>query len=119
MLNLLLNWLLSALAIWIVARVVPGFWVRGATAALIAALVIGFINATLGLFLKVITFPLTLISFGLFWLVINAAMLELATAIVPGFKVQSFAAAFWGAIVLSFVNMLLRWLIKPARKVET
>lgn len=117
--NMLLNWVLSALAIWIVARVVPGFWVRGATAALIAALVIGFINATLGLFLKVITFPLTLVTFGLFWLVINAAMLELATAIVPGFKVQSFGAAFWGAIVLSLVNMLLRWLLKPSRKLDS
>ena len=92
---------------------------RGATAALIAALVIGFINATLGLFLKVITFPLTLVTFGLFWLVINAAMLELATAIVPGFKVQSFGAAFWGAIVLSLVNMLLRWLLKPSRKLDS
>ena len=113
--RLLLNWVLSALAVWIVAHVVPGFWVRGAAAALIAALVIGFINATLGLFLKIITFPLTLITFGLFWFVVNAAMLELASAIVPGFEVRSFAAAFWGAIVLSVVNMLLRWLIEPRR----
>src|SRR5215470_3983113 len=117
--NLLLNWVLSALAIWIVARVVPGFWVRGATAALIAALVIGFINATLGLFLKIITFPLTLITFGLFWLVVNAAMLELASAIVPGFGVRSLGAAFWGAIVLSIVNMLLRWLVGPRRREQS
>jgi putative membrane protein len=113
--RLLLNWVLSALAVWIVAHVVPGFWVRGAAAALIAALVIGFINATLGLFLKIITFPLTLVTFGLFWFVVNAAMLELASAIVPGFEVRSFLAAFWGAIVLSVVNMLLRWLVEPRR----
>src|SRR5207253_11461327 len=93
--------------------VVPGFYLRGAGAALIAALVIGFINATLGLFLKIITFPLTVITFGLFWFVINAAMLELASAIVPGFEVRSFWAAFWGAVVLSLVNMLLRWLVRP------
>lgn len=109
----LLNWVLSALAVWLVARLVPGFHVSGPFAALIAALVIGFINATLGLFLKIITFPLTLVTLGVFWLIINAVMLELASAIVPGFHVDTFAAAFWGAIVLSLVNMLLRWLASP------
>jgi putative membrane protein len=117
--RLLLNWVLSALAVWIVAHVVPGFYLRGAGAALIAALVIGFINATLGLFVKIITFPLSVITFGLFWFVINAAMLELASAIVgEGFQVRSFRAAFWGAIVLSLVNMLLRWLVRPPRSIR-
>ena len=69
----LLNWALSALAVWIVARLVPGFQVSGPLAALIAALVIGFVNATLGVFLKIVTFPLVLLTLGLFWLVINAA----------------------------------------------
>ena len=108
--RLLLNWILSALAVWIVSRLVPGFYLSGAIAALIAALVIGFVNATLGFFLKLITFPLTVLTLGLFWLIINAVMLELASAVVPGFKVQNFAAAFWGAIVLSLVNLVLRWL---------
>jgi putative membrane protein len=106
----ILNWILSALAVWLVARLVPGFHVSGPIAALIAALAIGFINATLGLFLKLVTFPLTVITLGIFWLLINAAMIELASAIVPGFHVDSFGAAFWGAIVLSIVNMLFRWL---------
>jgi putative membrane protein len=106
----LLNWVLSALALWIVARVVPGFHVSGPVAALIAALVIGFVNATLGVFLKVVTFPLTLLTLGLFWIIINAAMIELASAIVHGFHVDTFGAAFRGAIVLSLVNMLFRWL---------
>jgi putative membrane protein len=108
--RLLLNWVLSALAVWIVSRIVPGFVVTGVFAALIAALVIGLVNATLGFFLKIITFPLTVLTLGLFWLVINAIMLELASALVPGFRVQTFAAAFWGAIVLSLVNMVLKWL---------
>jgi putative membrane protein len=108
--KIILNWILSALAVWLVARLVPGFHVSGPLAALIAALVIGFINATLGLFLKIITFPLTLITLGIFWLIINAVMIELASAIVPGFHVDSFGAAFWGAIVLSIVNMLFKWL---------
>lgn len=113
--RMLLQWVLTALAIWIVSRLVPGFSVTGAFSALIAAVVIGFINATLGLFLKIVTFPLTILTFGLFWLIINAIVIKLASAIVPGFHVYGFAAAFWGAIVLSLVNMALKWLIMPER----
>jgi len=115
MLRMLLHWVVSALAVWITSQVVPGFVVNGAAAALIAAIVIGLVNATLGLILKVITLPLTILTLGLFWLVINAIMLELASAFVPGFHIRGFASAFWGAIVLSLVNMLLRWLILPSR----
>ena len=111
----LLNWALSALAVWVVAQLVPGFHVSGPFAALIAALVIGFVNATIGLFLKIITFPLTILTLGIFWLVINAAMIELASAIVKGFRVDSFGAAFIGAIVLSLVNMIFRWLAGTGR----
>jgi putative membrane protein len=114
--RMLLHWLLSALSVWIVSRLVPGFAVSGPMAALIAAVVIGFVNATLGLFLKIVTFPLTIVTLGLFWLVINAVVIKLASAIVPGFHVETFAAAFWGAIVLSLVNMALKWLILPEKK---
>src|SRR5467141_2458212 len=114
--RLLLNWVLSALAVWIVSRIVPNIFVSGPLAALIAALVIGFINATIGALLKILTFPLTLVTLGLFWLVINALMLKLASALLsPGFEVRTFTAAFLGAIVLSLVNMLLKWLVNPPR----
>ncbi len=112
--RMLLNWVLSALAVWIVSRVVPGIYVSGPVAALIAALVIGFINATVGVVLKILTFPLTLVTLGLFWLVINALMLKFASALVPGFQVRGFLAAFLGAIVLSLVNMILKWLVQPS-----
>src|SRR6202050_4020203 len=113
--GMLLNWLLSALAVWIMSRVVPGIYVSGPVAALIAALVIGFINATIGLVLKILTFPLTLVTLGLFWLVINALMLELASALLaPGFQVRGFMAAFIGAIVLSLVNLLLKAIVMPS-----
>jgi putative membrane protein len=112
--KLLLSWVLSALAVWVVAQVVPGVYVSGWKGALVAALVIGFINATIGLVLKVITFPLTMITLGLFWLIINALMLELASALLaPGFQVRGFFAAFVGAIVLSLVNMLLKAVVMP------
>jgi len=114
--RLLLNWILSALAVWIVAHVMPGMHVSGPMAALIAALVIGFINATIGAVLKILTFPLTLLTLGIFWLIINALMLELASALLaPGFEVRGFQAAFFGAILLSLVNMFLKWLVNPPR----
>jgi len=108
--RLLLNWILSGLAVIIVSRIVPGFVVKGFLAALIAALAIGFVNATLGFFLKVITFPLAVVTLGLFWLIVNAIMLKFAAVFVPGFQVLTFGAAFWGAIALSLVNMALKWI---------
>jgi len=113
---MLLNWVLSAVAVWVVSQVVTGVYVSGWKTALIAALVIGFINATIGLLLKVLTFPLTLVTLGIFWLVINALMLELASALLsPGFQVHGFWAAFIGAIVLSLVNMVLKAIVMPRK----
>ena len=108
MLRLLLNWLLSAIVLMLIAHFVPGFHVAGLVPALIAALVIGLLNATLGFFLKIITFPLSIITFGLFLLVINALMLELASAIVPGFHIHGFIPAFIAAILLAIVQLLFR-----------
>jgi putative membrane protein len=107
-LKLIINWVLSASSLIIVAHVVPGFEISGFGAALMASVVIGLVNATIGLFLKVVTFPLTLLTFGIFWFVINAIMLELAAAFVPGFAIIGFLPAFFGAIVLSLVNFALR-----------
>jgi putative membrane protein len=116
--RLLLHWILSAVAVWIVAHIVPGIYVSGLKAALIAALVIGLINATLGLLLKIITFPLTILTLGLFWFVINALMLELAAALVNGFYVRNFIAALIGAVMLSLVSSVLQWLIMPSRRAD-
>jgi putative membrane protein len=114
--RLFLHWLLTALAVGITSIFVPGFYVSGPVAALIAAIAIGLVNATVGLALKVVTFPITIVTFGIFWLILNGIMLELAASFVPGFYIYSFGAAFWGAIVLSLTNMLLKWLILPKRK---
>ena len=107
----IIHWLLSALSLVIVAHVVPGFEVSGFGTALIAAAVIGLVNSTIGLFLKIVTFPLTILTLGLFWLVINALMLELAAWLAPGFDVLGFWSAFFGAIILSLVNLVLRYLV--------
>lgn len=102
--SLLAQWLLSAVALIIVAYVVPGFRVSGIMAALFAALLVGFVNATLGLVLKIVTLPLTVVTLGLFWFIVNALMLLLAAAIAPGFAIDGFGPAFWGGILLSLVN---------------
>jgi putative membrane protein len=115
MLRLLLNWILSALALLVVAHIVPGFYVRDFGSALWAAVVIGLINATIGALLKLITLPLTILTLGLFWLVINALMLWFATWFVSGLKISGFGAAFVGAIVLMLVNMIFRALLPKER----
>jgi len=76
--------------------------------ALIAALVFGFVNSTIGLLLKLVTLPVTLITFGLFLLVINALMLLLASALVPGFEVAGFGPALLAAIQLAVLNTIVR-----------
>jgi putative membrane protein len=109
--RLLLNWLVSAVSLLIVAHIIPGISIEGFFTALLAALVIGLVNATLGLVLKILTLPLTIVTLGLFWWVINALMLWLASVLVHGFVVRGFFAAFFGAIVLALVNMVLRWIL--------
>ena len=106
--GLLFHWAISAASLAIVAYLFPGIELRGVGTALIAPIIIGLINATLGFILKIITFPISILSFGLFLLVINALMLQLASALIPGFYIAGFWSAFFGAIVLSIVSMILR-----------
>jgi putative membrane protein len=116
--RLLIRWLINAVAFLIVAHFVPGFVVHGFVAALIAALIFGLVNSTLGLILKIMTFPLTILSFGLFLIVINAVMLKMAAAVTPGFAVQNWTAALIGAFLLTLITTFLHWLIKDNRHVE-
>jgi len=112
MVRLIAHWVLSALCILVVARFVPGIVVQGFGAALLAAVIIGFVNGTIGLLLKILTFPLIVLTFGVFWFIINALMLKFASLLVPGFYVQGFAAAFWGAIILSLLNIAVRQVLR-------
>jgi putative membrane protein len=114
MVRLLLQWLLSALALLITSRLIPGFEVRSVQAALVAALVIGLLNATVGLLLKIVTFPLSILTLGLFLLVINGLMILVASSVVRGFRVYGMVPAFWGAVVLALLGMLFRAFTKEA-----
>ena len=107
MMQLLIGWLVSSVSLLIVAYIIPGFRVDGFKSALIAALVIGLVNGTIGLLLKILTFPLSIITLGIMWLVVNALMLLLAAKFVSGFQISGFWTAFFGGILLSIVNSIL------------
>lgn len=115
MLRMLLHWILNAVALLVISHVVPGFVVVNLISALIAVIVIGLLNATFGLLLKIITLPLGVLSFGLFFLVINAIMLKFASEFVPGFRVETLGAAFLGALGLAVLHLLFG-LIRPRRR---
>jgi putative membrane protein len=114
MLRLLIHWLLSAAALLLTSQFVAGFHVNGLRAALIASLVIGLLNATVGLILKIITFPISILTFGLFLLVINGLMILAASNLVVGFRVSGFVPAFWGAVILALLGILIRAVTRDA-----
>jgi len=115
MLRMLLHWILNAAALLIVSHYIKGFEVRDFVSALIAVLVIGLFNATFGLLLKIITLPLGILSFGLFFLVINAIMLKFASDFVPGFVVQGYSTALFGAAALAVIHLLFGFLTPKRR----
>src|SRR5277367_4466124 len=116
MLRLLLHWIVNAAALLIVAHLVPGFHVATIGAALIAVIVIGLLNATLGLFLKIITLPLGILTLGIFFLVVNAVVLWFSSKFVPGFAVTTFKAAFLGALALAVLHLLFGFFGTAVRK---
>lgn len=113
MFRLMVQWLLSAVALMITTRVVPGFYITTMTSALIAAIVIGFLSATLGYFLKLITFPLVVLTFGIFTIFINAAMIVVASRLVDGFYVYGYQPAVWAAAVLAILGIVIRFVMQP------
>jgi putative membrane protein len=109
MVRFLVKWILSAAALLVVAHVVPGIHV-GEIAALIAAIVIGLINAILRPILFILTLPITILTLGLFILVINAVLFALAAAIVPHFTIHGWRAALVGSILYAVLGWLVSFL---------
>lgn len=103
----LIHWLLSGVGLLIVSWVLPGIEVDGFGSALIAALVIGLVSATLGLILKIVLLPFIIVTLGLVYLLINALMLKLASEFVPGFRVRGCLPAVLGSILLTIVDYVL------------
>ena len=112
MLGLLIRWLLSALALILTSKVVPGITVDSFTALLIAAIVLGLVNAIVRPILVFFTLPLTIVTLGLFLLVVNAITFGLAAWLVPGFSVNGFVPALLGSIVMSILSFVFSMFIK-------
>ena len=111
LLHILVNWLVSALALWLVAQLIPGIELRDFGSALFGTLMIGIVNATIGWILRILTLPLTFVTLGLFLLILNAFLLKLASMFTPGFKIRGFLSAVAGSVVLTLLTWLLRHLV--------
>jgi putative membrane protein len=109
--------LVNALAIWLATEIVPGIEVRGVSAVLAAAIVLGLVNALVRPVLLVLTLPLTLVTLGLFLFVLNAFCLWLTSAVVPGFAVRGFWAAFWGALLVSALSWVVNGFVSDRGRV--
>ncbi len=106
MLNTLLYFVVIAVAMLVIARLLPGFEVRGFGAALTASIVLALLNAIVKPILFLITLPLTILTLGLFLFVLNAIVLWLASLLVPGFVVHGFGTMIIAALVLAVVGMV-------------
>jgi len=111
MLHLIAVWLVDALALWLVAQIVSGIEVRDFGAALLATIVIALVNFFVGPILRFLAWPLTILTLGLFRLVINAVLLKLASMFTPGFRVRGFLHAILGALLLTILDSLLQRLV--------
>lgn len=109
--GLLLTWLLSAIAVFLAAKLVPGVAVDGFGAALAAAAVLGIVNTVVRPILVVLTLPVTILTLGLFLLVVNAACVGLAARLLPGFHVNGLGPAVLMVIALTVVSGILSWLV--------
>jgi putative membrane protein len=116
MLTLLARWLVNAAALLLVAYLYPGVQVDSFVAALLAALVLGLVNAIVRPLLVVLTLPVTLLTLGLFLFVINALLFWLVAELVQGFAVGGFWAALLGSVLYSIVTLLTSWILFPRRK---
>ena len=102
--KLLVHWIVSALFLYVLSFLFRGIVIDDVMTAVVAAIVLGLINATIKPVLQIISLPITFLTIGIFYLVINGLMLMLVSALVPGFHVAGFGTAFFAAIVLSLLN---------------
>jgi putative membrane protein len=106
MVGLLIRWLINAAALWLIANIIEGIEVSGFLPAIVAAAVLGIINAILRPIFILLTLPINILTLGLFTFILNGFMFYLAGTLVRGFEVHGFWAAVFGALILSIVSGL-------------
>src|SRR6185436_6747287 len=103
----LAHWGVTALALWLTSFIFHGISFSSKKSLLISALLLGFVNAVIRPVVIILTIPLTLVTFGLFLLVINAVMMLLVSALVPGFRISGFWTAFFASLFVSALSLLI------------
>lgn len=111
MLRFIVQFLVTCLALWLAARIVPGVAFSDSGSLLLAAVLLGVANAVVRPILTVLTFPLTVVTFGLFLLVVNAAVIGLVAVLLSGFAVNGLMAGIGAAIVTGIVSWIAGWFI--------
>ena len=118
MAGILVRTLIIALGLGLASVLIPGVQITGAGTLIVAALLLGLVNAIIRPLFILLTLPFTLLTLGLFLLVVNAAMFGLVAAMLDGFAVSGFFAALFGAIIVSLVSMVASWTIGPDGRYE-
>lgn len=114
----LVRLLIAALGLWLAQALVPGVEIRGTGTLFVAALLLGIVNAFVRPFLVFLTFPITVVTLGLFLWVINAAMLGLVARLLDGFTLHGFGSALLGALVVSITSWIASWYVAPSGRFE-
>ena len=111
LLHMLVSWVVSALALWLVAQMIPGIEVRSFKDAMIATVIIALVSVFLKPILSFFALPFIILTLGLFMVIINAVLLWFAALFTPGFRVQGFLAALVGSVVLTILTSVLRHVV--------
>lgn len=118
MTGFLITWFVNTVALIVVVNVMPGIHVEDGATILMAALILGLLNAFLRPFVFLMMFPLYFISFGIFTLFVNGFLFYLVSKIVEGFYVMNFWSAFWGALIFSIISFVLNLFVSPEGRVN-
>jgi putative membrane protein len=118
MLGFLIRAVLVALGLWLATACVPGVKIDSPSTLLLAGVLLGVVNSIIRPIAILLTLPMTIVTLGLFLLVINAGMVALVAWILPGMTIPGFGAAFWTAILVSLVSMVGSWFVGGKGKVE-
>jgi putative membrane protein len=116
--GLFIRWLILTAAIIIASYLLEGIHISGFFSAFLAAAILGVLNALFRPVLIILTLPINILTFGLFTFIINALMLKMASSVIPGFEVQGFWTAVFGALIISFVSWLLNSFISDRGRIE-
>ena len=114
--SFLVHWLVVGVALWVTTQVVDGVHVSSFNYLVLAALVLGLVNALVRPVITILTLPFTILTLGLFYLVVNGLAFGLAAALVPGFSVDGFGSAVLGALVVSIVSWVIGLVTKDKNK---